>query len=269
MQIPVRMGRAIEDRDMTRTHIVAVVNQTFVKSRLDGRNPLGQILHFHNSCSPCDVEIVGVSDNALVDRNVLGKGGPTVFLPYIGNVMGETGSMYFELRTAGNPMRYAETVRELVREADPLVPVTEVQTQSAEIDSTMSREVILARLCSGFALLALAIACVGLYGAMSYSVARRTSEIGIRMALGAPRAQVVWMVLGEVVSLAAAGLTISIPAALYGTKFLKSFLFEIEPRDPVSLTVAAVSLVLAAVLAGYLPARNASRIDPMSALRHE
>jgi predicted permease len=269
MQIPVRMGRAIEDRDMTRTHIVAVVNQTFVDRRLDGRNPLGQILHFHNSCSTCEVEIVGVSGNALIGPDVLDKGGPTVFLPYSGNIMGKTSSMYFELRTSGNPMRYTGAVRQLVREADPLAPVTEVQTQSAEIDGTISREVIFARLCTGFGLLALAIACVGLYGAMSYTVARRTSEIGIRMALGALPAQVVWMVLDEVVLLAAAGLAIGIPAALYGTKFLKSFLFEIEPRDPASLTMAAVSLVVVSVLAGYLPARNASRVDPMRALRHE
>jgi ABC-type antimicrobial peptide transport system permease subunit len=124
-------------------------------------------------------------------------------------------------------------------------------------------------LCTAFALLALVTACVGLYGAMSYNVARRTGEIGIRMALGAARSRVVWMVLREVLLLVAAGLVISIPAALFGTKLLKSFLYETQPNDPISLTVAAVSLVVAATLAGYLPARKASRIDPMIALRHE
>jgi ABC-type antimicrobial peptide transport system permease subunit len=177
--------------------------------------------------------------------------------------------MIYELRTAGNPLGYARTVRELVQQADPSLPVTEIQTQSALIDATINREVVFARLCTGFALLALVIACVGLYGAMSYNVARRTGEIGIRMALGARRGRVVWMVLSEVLWLAAAGMTISIPAAWFGTKLLQSFLFGTEPHDPVSLTVAGVSLVAAATLAGYLPARGASRIDPMVALRQE
>jgi ABC-type antimicrobial peptide transport system permease subunit len=178
-------------------------------------------------------------------------------------------TMIYELRTAGNPLSYVRTVRELIHEVDPRLPVSEIQTQSELIDATINREVVFARLCTGFALLALVIACVGLYGAMSYNVARRTGEIGIRMALGAPRGRVVWMVLREVLLLAATGLVISVPAALFGTKLLKSFLYETQPNDPISLTVAAVSLVVAATLAGYLPARKASCIDPMVALRHE
>jgi ABC-type antimicrobial peptide transport system permease subunit len=160
-------------------------------------------------------------------------------------------------------------VRDLVRQADPRLPVSEIRTQSALIDATMNREVVFARLCTGFALLALAIACVGLYGAMSYNVARRTSEIGIRMALGAPRAGVLWMVLREVLLIAAAGLAIGIPAAWLATTLIGSFLFEIKPHDPASLAMAAACLLTAAVIAGFLPARHASRIDPMTALRHE
>src|SRR5690242_1910191 len=144
-----------------------------------------------------------------------------------------------------------------------------MQTQSAVIDGTVNREVIFARLCSGFAVLALLIACVGLYGTMSYNVARRTGEIGIRMALGAQRGRVVWMVLREVLLLAALGLVISLPTALLTTKVVESFLFGIKPNDPAALSAAAVLLVSAAVLASYVPARRASRIDPMTALRHE
>ena len=177
--------------------------------------------------------------------------------------------MVYELRAAGNPLAYINTVREFVNQADPRLPVSEIRTQRALIDGTINREIVFARFCTGFALLALSIACVGLYGAMSYKVARRTGEIGIRMALGAPRGWVVWMMFREVLLLAAAGLAISIPAALLGTKLLKSFLFETKPNDPMSLTVAAASLVAVAALAGFLPARNASRIDPMAALRHE
>jgi len=144
-----------------------------------------------------------------------------------------------------------------------------MRTQSALIDQTISQEITFARLCSVFAMLALAIACVGLYGAMSYNVARRTGEIGIRMALGARRGSVVWMVLREVLNLAAVGLAISVPAALATTKFVQSFLFGMKPNDPLALTLALSTLLGAALLAGYVPAWRASQIDPMVALRHE
>jgi ABC-type antimicrobial peptide transport system permease subunit len=118
-------------------------------------------------------------------------------------------------------------------------------------------------------MLALVIACIGLYGTMSYRVARRTGEIGLRMALGAPRGRVIWMVLREVVLVAAFGLAISVPAALAASKLVESYLFRMKPTDPLALTGAVVTLISAAILAGYLPARNASRIDPMIALRHD
>ncbi|HXA84734.1 MAG TPA: FtsX-like permease family protein [Candidatus Dormibacteraeota bacterium] len=133
----------------------------------------------------------------------------------------------------------------------------------------MNQEIIFARLCTGFAILALVIACVGLYGTMSYNVARRTGEIGIRMALGAQRGAVVWMVLREVLALAGAGLAISLPAAFVASKLIESFLFGMKPNDPVALTAAVVTLLVAAISAGYFPAWKASRIDPMIALRHE
>jgi macrolide transport system ATP-binding/permease protein len=269
MQVPILLGREIQPHDTIGSHLVAVVNQVFAKRNFGDRNPLGQILTAEHGCPICAFEIVGVSGNALVGSDVRDKPGPTVFVPYTANLWGPMQTMIYELRTAGNPLGYVRTVRELIHEADPRLPVSEIQTQSALIDATINREVVFARLCTGFALLALAIARVGLYGAMSYNVARRTGEIGIRMALGAPRSRVVWMVLLEVLLLAAAGLVISIPAALFGTKLLKSFLYGTQPNDPISLTVAAVSLVVAATLAGYLPARKASRIDPMVALRNE
>jgi macrolide transport system ATP-binding/permease protein len=267
MQIPILLGREIQARDMSRSHLAAVVNQEFAQKNFAGANPLGQFLNLPEDCPQCAIEIVGVSGDVLIGRDVRDERGPTVFLPF--TTWGRVEGMAFELRTAGDPLTYVRTVRELVRQADPRLPVSEIRTQRALIDGTMNREVVFARLCTGFGLLALAIACIGLYGAMSYNVARRTAEIGIRMALGAERGRVVWMVLREVLLLAAAGLAISIPAALFATKLLGSFLFETKPNDPVSLVVAAASLVTAAALAGFLPARNASRIDPMSALRHE
>jgi ABC-type antimicrobial peptide transport system permease subunit len=144
-----------------------------------------------------------------------------------------------------------------------------VKSQSARIDQTINQEIAFARLCTAFALLALAIACVGLYGTMSYNVARRTSEIGIRMALGAQRGRVLWMVLREVLVLAAVGLAIGLPTALAASRLVESFLFGMTPNDPLALAGSAVTLAGAAILAGYLPARHASRIDPMVALRHD
>lgn len=177
--------------------------------------------------------------------------------------------MVYELRTVGNPLNYVQAVRDLVQRADPRLPLSEVKSQSAWIDQTISQEITFARLCTAFAILALTIACVGLYGAMSYRVARRRGEIGIRMALGAPRRRVVWMVLREVVLLAAVGVAISVPTALAASKLVESFLFGMKPNDPLALIGSVVTLVTAAILAGYVPARNASRIDPMIALRHE
>jgi ABC-type antimicrobial peptide transport system permease subunit len=175
----------------------------------------------------------------------------------------------YALRTAGDPLRYVKSVYEIVREEDSRLPVTNVVTQAAEIDRTISQELTFAKLCTGFAVLALLIACVGLYGTMSYSVARQTSEIGIRMALGAQCSAVVWMVLRRVLILTTVGLAISVPAALSASRLVKSFLFDTQPNDPVTLVLAGVVLVSAAILAGYAPARRASRIDPVAALRHE
>ncbi len=175
----------------------------------------------------------------------------------------------YALRTPGDPLSYVRSVHEIVREADSRIPVTKVVTQAAEIDRTISREITFAKLCTGFAVLALLMACVGLYGTMSYNVARQTGEIGIRMALGAQRGSVVWMVLRRVLLLAGVGIAISVPAALVAFRLVRSLLFETQPNDPGTLALAAVVLTGAAILAGYVPARRASRIDPLAALRQE
>ncbi len=155
------------------------------------------------------MEIIGVSANVR-------SGGlkrdfpPVVYIPYNQVAFPPLEQMTYALRTAGDPLLYVKTVRKIVHQVDSRVPVKNVKTQAAEIDRTMNQEIIFAKLCTGFAILALVIACVGLYGTMSYTVARRTGEIGIRMALGAQRGAVVWMVLREVFVLAAVGLAISV-----------------------------------------------------------
>jgi predicted permease len=266
MQVPILLGRAIDERDQRGAPLVAVVNQTFAKRNFGDRNPVGEHVA-RSECPECAIEIVGVSGNALHGK-VTSHAVPAVYLPFAQGAWDRSGAMY-ELRTQGDPLRYVRAVREIVHQADAHLPVFEVQTQSALIDRTINQEITFARLCSGFAALALVIACVGLYGVMSYSVARRRSEIGIRMALGARKGRVVWMVLREVLALSAAALTVSVPAALFGSRLIGSFLFGTKPEDPFAYVAAACMLAAAAVSAGYLPARSAARIDPMGALRHE
>jgi len=268
MQIPMLLGREIDEHDRPGSPMVAVVNEAFAKRSFGDRNPLGQHLAIDRMCPKCDIEIVGVSANSLYG-DLKGPPPPTVYLSFGQSVWGPVQGMVYELRTSGNPLNYVSAVRDLVQRADPRVPLSDVKSQSARIDQTINQEIAFARLCTAFALLALVMACVGLYGTVSYNVARRTGEIGIRMALGAQRGRVLWMVLREVVLLAAAGLAIGMPAALAASRLLESFLFGMKPTDPLALTGSVVTLVTAAILAGYLPARSASRIDPMIALRHD
>jgi predicted permease len=267
MQIPMTLGREIDERDRPGSPPVAVVNELFARTYFGQQNPLGRHLTLDRP-SPRDMEIVGVCANVRYE-GVKEKLFPIVFIPYNQGTFPPVMEMTYALRTAGDPLAYVKTVRDVVHEADPRIPVTEVKTQAAEIEQDINQEIVFAQLCTGFGLLALIIACVGLYGTMAYTVARRTSEIGIRMALGARRFSVVVMVMRQVLVLAAVGLGLSVPAALVTSKFVESFLFDMKPNDPRALTAAAGVLLGAALLAGFLPARRASRIDPITALRHE
>jgi macrolide transport system ATP-binding/permease protein len=267
MQIPMLLGREIEEHDRAASPGVAVVNELFAKTYFGDQNPVGRQIAVGRD-DPRKMEIIGVSANAHYGR-LRAQTPPVVYIPYNQGTSPPLVQMTYALRTTGDPLQYVKTVRDIVHQADPRIPLTSVKTQVAEIDQTMNQEMVFAQLCTGFALLALVIACVGLYGTMAYTVARRTCEIGIRMALGAPRGAVVWMVLREVLMLAAAGLAIGVPTALGTSQLIKSFLFGMKPNDPAALMLAVAILLSAAFLAGYAPARKASRIDPMIALRHE
>jgi macrolide transport system ATP-binding/permease protein len=271
MQIPILAGRDFEERDRPGSPAVAVVNQVFAKTNFQDRNPLGQHLILREAGEGNrvgrDMEIVGVARNARygsLTRDIP----PVVYLPYDQGYP-QPSQMLYGLRTSGDPLRYVNAVRETVRRLDARVPLSDLRSQSGDIDHTINQEITFAEVCSGFALLALVIACVGLYGTVSYNVARRTSEIGIRMALGAPSGRVVWLVLREVCAMAIVGLAIGLPLALASSKLVESFLFRMKPNDPLSLAVAVAILLSAALLAGLVPARRASRIDPLTALRHE
>ncbi len=270
MQVPILLGRDIDEHDRTTSHSVAVVNEQFAKINFHGGNPLGhRLILWKGSNGPVgrDMEIVGVAKNASygsLKREIP----PVIYLPF-NQGFPFPNEMMFALRTTGDPLAFVNTVRQIVHQADARLPVSRVHTQQSEIDDQVRQETILAELCTTFAVLALTIACVGLYGTISYTVARRTGEIGIRMALGAQRVPVLWMVLREVLVLAAVGLAVSVPLALGGSKFVESFLFGMKGNDPLALGLSIVVLLLAALLAGGIPARRAAQIDPMTALRHE
>jgi len=269
MQIPILAGREIDGRDQPGSAPVAIVNEAYAKANFGDGNPLGQRVTIDFGKPPHkEIEIVGVARNARYG-DVRGEFPPVVYIPFNQGLYADVEDMTFALRTSGDPLRLAGTVREIVRQADPRVPVTDVKTETAQVDQTMNQEIVFAQLCTGFAVLALAIACVGLYGTMSYTVARRTGEIGIRMALGARRGNVIGMVLRQVIVMAAVGLAIGVPVAYASAHLVHSFLYGIKPNDPLAVGVAVGILMMAAILAGYAPARRASRIDPMVALRSE
>jgi predicted lysophospholipase L1 biosynthesis ABC-type transport system permease subunit len=243
-----------------------VVNELFARKYFPNESPLGRRFSF-NGAKPIPVEIVGVSKDARYNQ-LKGEISPTAYLAYAQGTR-LRGPLSFELRAAGDPLALAGAVRKTVREANDRIPVTDLATQSDVIDQTIQPEVIFAKLCGAFAVLALLIAAVGLYGTMSYAVARRTGEIGIRMALGAQSGSVVWLVLREALLMTAAGLAVGTPAVYAASHLVESYLFGVKAHDPLAMAGAALAMIAAAATASYWPAWRASRIDPMVALRQE
>ena len=268
MQIPILLGRDINVSDEFRKPVAAVISASFAKKHFGADNPLGRRISMRFDRSDQELEIVGVAGDARYGS--LKDDPPAMlYVDYRHNNGFLVGVIRVVLRTAGEPTRIVSAAREMLHQADPGVPLGMVATQQAEIDSTINQEIVFARLCTGFAALALLIACVGLYGTAAYNVVRRTNEIGIRMALGAQRGTILAMVLRDIAKLGVAGLAIGVPAALGASKLLASFLFGVRPNDPETIGAAIAILLAAVLLAAYAPAQRASRVDPMTALRHE
>ncbi len=266
MEIPLLRGRTLDARDMLAPN-VAVVNEKFVSTYLEGQTPIGVHFLIGDPKLGRDFEIAGVTKSSRFN-SIQEDIESTVYIPYTRD-LGDTSRMFFEVRTGGDPLALVSAVRGIVHAANAAVSVTDVNTQERQIEQTIGQQRTFADLCSLFAVLALAIACVGLYGAMAYAVARRTRELGIRMALGAKRGAIVWMVLREALALAVAGLAIGLIAAHEASQLIASFLFGLKPNDASAIAIS-VSILLAASLAASLaPAWRASRTDPMLAIRHE
>ena len=262
MEIPIVTGREFTVRDNASAPRAAIVNRRFVAAH-GLTNPIGRVLTLDDE----RYQVVGVADNALA-FSLKEDGRSAVYFCYLQSTR-TVSQMTYEIRTTGDPMALAGPVRQVIREADSRLAIQDMKTQGAHIDQAISTEITLARLCSVFAAVALLIACVGLYGTVAFNVARRTIEIGIRSALGASRRRIVWMVLRDVLLMAIVGLAIGIPLALAGSRYVKSFLYGVPPNDPSAIAGAVVLLLGAGLLAGFVPARRASRIDPLTAIRTE
>ncbi len=264
--IPLLLGRTIQDSDTGAAPRIGVVNQAFARHYFGASSPIGHQFRF-GSADPLDITIVGVAGDATYG-DLRKDPPPTIYVPYDQH-LGILAWQNVEVRTAGDPMGVANTLRHVIRDLDRNVPMHDLMTETEQIDQATFQERLFARLSAFFALLALTLACIGLYGTLSYAVARRTNEIGIRMAIGAERSGIVRMVLAEALLLAVLGVAIGIPAALGSLRLISSLLFGLNTTDPVTFVVAALLLLSIAALAGYLPARRAAKVDPMVALRYE
>ena len=263
MGIPILAGRGFDNTDTETSRLVAVVNRQLAKEYFPNISPIGRTFLSRKE----RIEIIGISgDTRYAD---LRDDAPATFYTlYRQQPKGEP-SMTFEISSNIKSFVLVPVLRDAVASVDKDLPLLNIRTQNAQIRDRTRQERIFASLTSGFGLLALILACIGIYGIMAYSVARRTNEIGIRMALGAPVGRVLRMILGEAWWLAFLGVTAGLTAALAMGHLIASMLYGLKPYDPSTLVIAALLLIFIAVVASWVPARRAACIDPMQALRHE
>ena len=266
MRIPLLAGRVIGPQDTATSQKVAVISERMAHIIFPGESPIGRHYYIGDPKDGNDREVIGIvkdvkfgdltEDPMMID-----------YIPYT-----QYGMYYlddFEARYSGDFAAVADSVRRIVHDADRNLPISDVTTLDEQVARSYTNQRLVAQLSTFFGLLAVFLSAIGIYGLMSYVVSRRTNEIGIRMALGAARAHVRWLVLREVLILVAIGIAIGAPVALLSSRLVASMLFGLHANDPLSVLAAILVMLLIAALAGYLPARRASRVDPMVALRYE
>ena len=268
MGIPLRRGRVFTDggsegapqpKDVP---IPVVVNEKLVHLMFGAESPIGK--HFHLGSSGPFYEVTGVVGDAKYS-NMRDTIWPTVYMP----IRDWNGDVYFEIRTAMDPASVIPEIRSAVARLDSSLLVADMKTEVEQIDQDLYRERLMSALAALFAALALVVACTGVYGLLAFQTARRVQEIGIRLALGARRGDVLQLMLRQGATLAIAGAVIGCATALLLTRYLQAFLFGVKSTDAATITAMAALLIGVAVLASYIPARRAAKVDPMVALRYE
>jgi predicted permease len=267
LEVPILAGRSFDDHDQGTGPQVAIVNQRFARQLFGNDNPIGRHLDFGATPTvpAAQVAIVGiVSDMKYTGLREAAP--PTVYLPATQMVEG-TANYY--VRTGADLGAMGSAIRAAVRQVDPTLSVTDLRTQEAQVDRLTAQEALFARLSGFFGVVTLILACIGLYGLLSYLVLRRTGEIGLRMALGARPARVLRMILRESFGLVGAGLVAGVAGAFGASRFVESMLFGLSPADPLTYGAVAIVIIAVALPASLLPAFRAARVDPMTALRTE
>jgi predicted permease len=267
MEVPLLTGRDFDARDDTKSMKVAIVNEKFAKRYLGGVTAIGR--HIGMGGDPgtkTDITVIGVVRDTKYE-SMRDEMPIEVFRPY--RQMEFVSGMNAYVRTDRDPQELFETIRRKVTDLDSNVPVVDMRTLEKQMEISLVTERLVASLSTAFALLATLLAGIGLYGVMAYTVARRTREIGIRMALGAFSGSVIWLVMREVLLLLGIGMGIGLPAAWALSRFVQTQLYGLTPNDPWTIALAMVGIGCVATMAGFVPARKATRVDPMRALRWE
>jgi predicted permease len=264
--IPILLGRDIADSDTAKAPRVAVINETMAKFYFGKRNPVGQTF-LYDTPLKFTITIVGVSKDVR-DHKVRTAAPRRFYVSYMQAVDGQMGTEY-EIRTPVDAAVMEKEIRAAVHAVSPRMPIVHIHRLTDQIENSMIMERLIAELSIFFGILALVLGCVGLYGIMAYSIVRRTQEIGIRIALGASRQAVIWMVVRDAIILVAVGLVAGVPIALGLSRYLQSLLFGLKPMDAFSLVAVMLLMTFMALMAVLIPARRAVRVDPLTALRYE
>jgi len=266
---PLRVGRDFGPQDQSDSTPVALINQAMARRFFGNRNPVGRHFGLGPWSGKRGIEIVGVVSDAKY-LSLRESVPPTAYLyiPQLPQGAAPSG-VTFEVNGAVPPMSLLPQLRSILRSVDSRLTATDVKTLAEQVDQSLYQEKLVSTLSSFFALLALVLACIGLYGIMSYAVARRTNEIGIRMALGAERHRILRMVLRQALTLVTLGILIGVPAALAASRLIATMLYGLKATDPLNVLAAVAVMAAVAALAGYIPARQATKVVPMVALRYE